>query len=539
MDHHILTDLIIDLLIIMSTGFVIGVICKKISFSLIAGYFIVGVILGEGGLKIVSQHQHEIEILAEAGVLLLLFSVGIEFSFNELNRLSKYFIVGGPLQMFLVSVPLFFVCKSFGFSTNSSILASLAASLSSTVLVFKSLSEWGQSSTEHGKRGVSVLLFQDVALVPLMLFIPLLASDGQDVSLNVLGLLLIKSLVFVFSIVVIRKVVHKIVIPLLVKMRSIELLVLFSLSCLLGICLGTSFLDLPPVLGALATGIIFCSNQLSRQIDTIILPFREIFACIFFVSIGTLLKPDVFLTEPIVLTLGLLGMIALKTIAASIALKFTGLNWRSSFGMGLGLSQLGEFSFIIIGLGFASGAISSEYYNKMLFIALGSLILTPHLIKYGLKIIGQLPGEKIEESEDDGIQMKSAIVIGVGPVGRQAATKLETLGHEVCIIDVSPVNLHDFTTHGFHTIVGDARDVEVLERAKIKNTDVVITCVNSDEDSNQIIRSVRDINKKVSIISHCKYQSNEKLAKEAGANQVISEEKEAFNDLDQVFKEII
>jgi CPA2 family monovalent cation:H+ antiporter-2 len=174
------------------------------------------------------------------------------------------------------------------------------------------------------------------------------------------------------------------IVPTLARLRSVELIVLFALSLLGGVCWGAFWLGLPPAIGALSAGMMLSGNRLSKQIDTIVLPFRETFAAVFFVTLGTLLDPLVFLREPLLLTTGLMSMLVLKTTAAAIALKLNGLRWAAAFGMGLGLAQLGEFSFLVLAEGVGQGVISSTNYNRMLFVALGTLVVTPQLLKAGL-----------------------------------------------------------------------------------------------------------------------------------------------------------
>ena len=174
---------IVDLLIVLAAGLVSGIVCKRIGVSLLAGYLIVGAVIGNSVLGLVSQENHELEYLARAGALFLLFSVGIEFSLEELVRLSRYFLVGGAVQMLAVALPLSAICLAFGMPWNGAILAGFAGALSSTVLVFKGLAEWGQTASPHGRRAIGILLFQDVALVPLMLLIPLLTEAGTPPSI--------------------------------------------------------------------------------------------------------------------------------------------------------------------------------------------------------------------------------------------------------------------------------------------------------------------------------------------------------------------
>ena len=191
----------------------------------------------------------------------------------------------------------------------------------STVLVFKALAEWGHTATPHGRRAIGILLFQDVALVPLMLLVPLLTKTGQPPSVTAYAVLAGKSLIFVAGVVLLRQLIRRWIVPMLARLRSVEIALLFALSLLGGACWAAFSLGLPPAIGALAAGIMLSGNRLSKQLDTIVLPFRETFAAVFFVTLGTLLNPLAFLQEPVLLTAGLAGMLMLKTAAATLALS--------------------------------------------------------------------------------------------------------------------------------------------------------------------------------------------------------------------------
>ncbi len=516
----------VDLLVVLTAGLLAGTVFKRLGVSLLVGYLVVGACIGGGVLGLVTQENHELEHLARVGALLLLFSVGIEFSLEELVRMSRYFLLGGSLQMILVSVPLTFICLAYGMPWNGAILAGSAAALSSTVLVFKALAEWGQTATPHGRRAVGILLFQDVALVPLMLLVPLLTQHGEPPTFATYAILAGKSFLFVVAVLMSRYVIAEWVVTTLAALRSVELVVLFSLCVLGSACWAAFELGLPPALGALAAGLVLSGNRLSKQIDTIILPFRESFAAVFFVTLGTLLKPALVFEEPLLLLVGLLGMLLLKSAAASLALRAIGLNWKAAVGMGLGLAQLGEFSFVVVAEGVSQGIISAADYSRMLCVALGTLILTPQLMKFGLQWTGGILDEhdSLANSGANFNATKHAIVVGIGPIGRQVTSRLEMLGVDVCLIDQSPINLHPFAQQGFHTVAGDARDADVLHRADAQHCNFVVLSVPDDEVAYQVVRAIRGMNSAATIVVRCRYQAHISRLTQAGANTVISEE---------------
>jgi CPA2 family monovalent cation:H+ antiporter-2 len=424
---------------------------------------------------------------------------------------------------------------------RTAVLVSFAAALSSTVLVFKTLVECGQLAYPHGRRGLSILLFQDVALVPLMLMVPLFTGVGERPSSWVYFALAAKSLMFVSAVLACRWCIGRFFIPLLARLRSVELVVLFALALLGGACWISFQLGLSAALGAFAAGLMLSGNRLSIQVDTIIVPFRESFAAVFFVTLGTLLQPVAFLREPLLLTCGLVGVLALKTGAATLALRLTGLSWKGSFGMGLGLAQLGEFSFLLLAEGAAQGLISESLYSRTLFVALGSLMLTPLLLKVGMRWSGGIAADEQRTPEKPpwSEQIERALVIGVGPIGRQIASRLETGGVDLCLVDLSPLNLHPFAQQGFVTIAGDARDPDVLHRAGAQYRRLAVVCVPDDEVACQIVRNVRRMNPGAFIVVRCRFQSNMDPARTAGANEVVSAEVEAAAALLEVCDGVI
>lgn len=525
-------SLIRELMIVVVAGALSATLCRRLGISLLAGYLLIGAVVGHGGLRLLEHPLHETELIAEVGALFLLFSVGIEFSFGELRKLSRFFLIAGAVQMVLVAAPLTIAARILGLSSNAAILAGCAGALSSTVLVFRALSERGEMETGPGKRAIAILLFQDVALVPLLMLVPLLTGTGETPNAAGYLALAYKSVLFVAGVIVTHFVVSRWIVPLLMRLRSVELLVLFSVSVLGLMCLAAYRLDMPPAIGALAAGIVLSGNRLSRQVDTVLLPFRETFAAVFFVSLGMLLDPKIFLSEPILLTAGFIGIVALKSIAGSIALRIVGLPWRKALGMGLVLSQLGEFSFLLVARGAADKLIDQDDYNRMLFIGMTTLIATPLLIRYGMV----LAGHSEEENDTNAIEQtrslsSTALIVGLGPIGGRLAQRLELSGVSVTLLDLSPINLHAYAQLGFKTVVGDARDPKVIERVELRSQKLAIVSVPSDEIALEIVKSLRQHSQKLAIIVRCRFGANVAGLENAGANAVVSEEVEVSEPL--------
>lgn len=530
MQPSVVAELVFNLLIVLTAGLVSGLAAKRLGISMLVGYLVVGTMLGALGFGPMTREGPGLEYLAQGGALLLLFSIGIEFSMEELRRMSRYFFVGGSVQMLLVALPIVFGSHLLGFPWRSAILIGSAVGLSSTVLVFKALEEWGQVGTGHGRRAIGILLFQDVTLVPLMLLVPMLTGSGEQPGWQEWVWLAIESALFVAAVLALRATIGRWIVPHLADLRSVELLLLFALIVLGGASLAAYVAGFPPALGALAAGVALNGNRLSGQFDALILPYRETFAAVFFVSLGTLMHFDVLADGPLTVLSGLGGVLILKTAAAALTLRLLGATWKIAWAVGLGMSQLGELSFVLLSEGVARDVISPVVYNRTLFIALGTLILTPQLLKTGLRWA--------EEHETDHSQsaavphsnmppVERALVVGLGPIGGQVASQLEIRGHDVCLIDLSPVNLHPYTQQGFRTIAGDGSDPEILHRADVDRCRLAVVTVPNDDAARHVVAAIRLLSPACTIIVRCRYQANASPIRRAGATTVISEEAEA------------
>ncbi len=236
-------NLVFDLLLVLFAGLVAGAVCRRLGVSLLVGYLVVGTVIGPGLLGLVSAERHELKHFAEAGALLLLFSIGIEFSLGELRRMARHLFIGGAVQMALVTAAAAGASWVMGAPWRTCVLVGAAAALSSTVLVFKALEEYGQVATRHGRRAVAVLLFQDFALVPLMLLVPVLVGSDQQPTVQAWLLLALKSALFIAVLVVARHAFGRWGVPLLSALRSPELVVLFTLVVLAGSSGGALLAD--------------------------------------------------------------------------------------------------------------------------------------------------------------------------------------------------------------------------------------------------------------------------------------------------------
>jgi CPA2 family monovalent cation:H+ antiporter-2 len=220
-------------------------------------------------------------------------------------------------------------------------------------------------------------------------------------------------------------------------------------------------------------------------------------------------------------------VLVLKTSAAAIALRVARLPWKSAVGMGLGLAQVGEFAFVLLMAGTSQGVIKATSYDLMMFVAVVSLIVTPQLLRIGLRLAERSPVVEHEiairpTSNHD--RIRRAAVVGIGPVGAQFASQLETIGYDVCLVDISPVNLHPFAQQGFRTVVGDGSDPSVLRRADAANCGLVAITMPADDAAVQTVAAVRRLNPKATILVRCRFQATASKLRAVGATDVFSDE---------------
>jgi CPA2 family monovalent cation:H+ antiporter-2 len=373
-------------------------------------------------------------------------------------------------------------------------------------------------------------------LVPLLMAVPLLTRDAASMAAGDYLRLLAASLGFVVAVIWLRGLLKTRVVPALAGYRSVELVILATLVLLFSVTFAAHRLGLPPAVGAFAAGLMLSGNRWTKQIDALVLPFRETFAAVFFVGLGMKLNPLVLAQQPVAAAVGLISLIVLKTLAATIALRLTQLRWRTAAGMGIGLAHMGEFAFALIAIALAAGLLRAAEAQLIIGVGLASLMLSPLLLSLGIRFAREDFADAaadVAEAETPLPLGPKALVIGIGPVGGQIASLLETAGRDVCLLDRNPLNLHAFAQAGFRCVAGEATEAEILQRADADLANEVVVCVPHDEDALEITRVVRHLNPACRLVVRCRYQGNVSELKKAGADCVVSEEREAVTALEK------
>jgi len=363
-----ITLVLYDIILILGLSIAVLFVCHRLRIPTIVGLLLTGVLAGPHGFGFLKA-VHEVEILAEIGIVLLLFTIGIEFSLKKLLQIKKTVLMGGSLQVLLTLLATFFIFRQLGQTFGSAMFISFLVALSSTAIVLNLFQERGEVDSPQGRTTLAILIFQDVIIVPMILFTPLLAGSAGNQSQSII-LLAVKgigiiSLVLVSARWIVPKALYQIT-----KTRHRELFLLSVVVICLGIAWLTSTAGLSLALGAFLAGLIISESEYSHQALGNILPFRDVFTSFFFVSIGMLLDISFFLQQPVLILLITLGVLTIKSIIAGFTTLLLGFPIRMGILVGLALSQVGEFSFILSKTGIEHGLLSRDIYQIFLFLPL-------------------------------------------------------------------------------------------------------------------------------------------------------------------------
>jgi CPA2 family monovalent cation:H+ antiporter-2 len=373
-----------DVLIIFSISVLVVFVFQKLRLPAVAGFLVAGTLVGPHGLNLISD-QHQVETLAEIGVVLLLFTIGLETSLSRLRASSRLLWVGGPLQIMSMLSVVVLGGWLLHRSWEESVFWGLLLSLSSTAIVLKILGDRGEIDALHGQATMAILIFQDLAVVAMILMTPVFGTGSQGET-RVIVETLMKSVLVVGLIVLAARVLVPHALHLIVGTRSRELFLLAVIVLGLGTAWLTSLAGLSLALGAFVAGLVISESEYSHQALADVIPFRDSFNSLFFVSVGMLMNPSVIFEFPI-LVVGLLILVVLgKFVTGTGAVLLAGAPVSSALLTGVALAQVGEFAFILARVGQQEGLLDSEAYNIFLAVSVLSMTITPFLIQWAPRL---------------------------------------------------------------------------------------------------------------------------------------------------------
>ena len=381
MQHQVL----INICAIFGVATLVIIICKFLRIRYIIGYLITGVFLSPHTSGLFAQ-MGEVEIYAEIGIILLLFTVGLEFSFSNLKKIKNYVLIGGASQVFITIVlTAFLIWLMLKPSIEESIFWGFLYALSSTAIVVKTLQDRAKINTPHGKFILAVLLFQDIMIVPLMLFTPILAGVGEDPATAMFWLLLKLILMGGISYLLARFVIPYFL-KTVMKIQSQEVFLIATVFLVTGIALLTEQLGLSLALGAFIAGLIIAETDYSHMAISCFLPFRYVFMSFFFISMGMLLDYHIFQTDFLWIVFWFFFALSVKAAAGIMAVKVMKMEWKTALAVGFSIAQIGEFSFVLAQSGLKYDLISQNNYQIFLAVSILLMSVTPFIVSSAEKI---------------------------------------------------------------------------------------------------------------------------------------------------------
>ncbi len=532
--------LLTDLLIIFGLSIPVVFIFSRLKIAPLVGFLLAGILAGPFGFGLIRDIEN-IEVLAEIGVVLLLFTIGIEFSLRELLKLRRIVLLGGGLQVFLTTVIVAFIFSGLGYPYKAAIYMGLIVSLSSTAIVLKLLQEKGEIYSTHGRISLGILIFQDIAAVLIIILAPLLA--GQTVTGDAIFELAFRGV----GLVLLTLIGSRYVVPFLLfqvaKTRNNELFLLSVVVIGLSVAWITSLAGLSLALGAFLAGLIISDSEYAAQALGNVIPFRDMFMSIFFISTGMLLDLDLMKTHLFLILAATALVLFLKTIVNAQTTFLIGFPLHTMLLVGFSLAQIGEFSLITASVGFENGILSEEIYQEFLAVTVLSMVLTPFFMDLGhyyaassqrLHLPGVLvydryrifQGEKQEKELENHL-----IIIGFGVNGRNVGIAAQKASIPYLIIEINPETVKHEKLKGEPIIYGDAAQKAVLEHAGIRAAKSVVITAGDPASSIRIIEAARRLNPDIHIIARTHFLNQLDNLYSIGANEVISDEFESSIEL--------
>lgn len=536
-----------DLLIIFGFSIVVLLIGHRLHIPPVVGFILTGVLAGPHGLALVGGTE-DVEALAELGIILLLFGIGMEFSLKKLVQIKRLFLLGGSLQVGLTILVSFLIAKGLGRPWGESLFLGCLLSMSSTAVVLGILDQTGDSASPHGRLSIAILIFQDMVAIPMLLLIPLLGdgqlkTQGSDLSLlwPILKGIVILAIVFICA----QRIVPKLLF-LVARTRNKELFLLSVLALCFGVAWLTSSLGLSLTIGAFLAGLIISESEYSHEAITNIFPFQALFISFFFVSVGMLLNMDFVIHQPW-LILGLaIAILVLKIFTGGIATLALGLPIRTAVLVGIALSQIGEFSFVLAKSGVPHGLGSEYYYQLFLAIALLTLMISPICINLSPHIaswITHLPlpeklrtGLRRQIKEEKTLLKQHVIIIGFGISGRNLARSCKLAGIPYTILEMNPDTVKEQKKLGEPIQFGDATHLSILEHMYIQEAKAIAILVNDPIAARRIVQIARAANPALYIIVRARYVQEMSLMHKLGADEAIPDE---FGTSVEIFSRVL
>ena len=519
-----------DIILLIVVAFGCGLLLQRLGQPLIIGYIAAGIILGPHTGGVTVSNIHEIEKLAEIGVALLLFALGLEFSLKDLKPVKKVALVGTPIQIILTIGLGFGIGHLTGWEWRDSLWLGACISLSSTMVILKTLMNQGWLGTLSSKVMIGMLIVQDLAVVPLMIILPQL--NNPSVGLPALGFAALKAAAFIAGMLLLGTRLLPLLMGHIAKLGSRELFLLAIAAIGLGVGYVTHLVGLSFAFGAFVAGMVLSESDYGHQALSDIIPLRDLFGLLFFASVGMLFDP-VFLMDHLVEVVVLVAAVSFgKGIIFAVLAKVFRYGNVIPLAVGLGLFQVGEFSFVLATVGVSTNSIGHDLYSLILTTAILTMILTPLVSSqtarlYSLKkrFFRHEPLETLNIPET-GLR-QHAVIVGAGRVGSRIADVLKSFGLPLVVVELDHRRVEKAQTDGIPVVYGDATHEIVLEAAEISTARLLVVTTPDVVTARTIITNAKRQNGELRVVARTSDPSFLPIFEEMGVNSVVLPEFEA------------
>ena len=524
---------LVVLVIALVAAFIGGMIARQLRLPVILGYLAAGIVIGPYAADFVSDTA-QIETMAEIGVALLLFTLGMEFSLKSLRRVGRVSAIGGGIQIAATTLLGLGVGIGLGWKVEEAMFFGFLIAMSSTMVVLKLLMERGELDTAHGRLMLGILLVQDIAVIPMMAILP---AIGKPEWASALGIAVLKAAIFIGAMFVLGLWVLPWLMRRVAGFRSRELFLLAIVGLCIAVAFVTDHFGISLAFGAFAAGVIISESDYAHQAIAEVIPLRDLFATLFFVSLGMLIDLHFLVENLAIVSIAAVTIIVGKFAICFVVPRLLGYSAKTMLYSGAGLFQIGEFSFVLAAAALSAGVISKDIYDVTLTSAAITILLTPLAMGVASRLYVRLNqrerfarafARRSDPDPEKRLQLNNHVVIcGCGRVGRTLGSVLEKRGFTRLVIDEDPRVIDMLRAKGVPYLYGDASNPDILSRAMLDKAKVMVITMNDPIATELAVKNAHAINPKLDIVARVHVDEHAATLRELGVAEIVRPEFEA------------
>jgi CPA2 family monovalent cation:H+ antiporter-2 len=525
------------LTLILTSVVVVSLVLSKFKQSLLVGYFLCGLVLANSGILhwAGADSGSMIHALSELGIILLLFTLGIEFSVDELKLLKRPAFLGGGIQMLLCTLAGTGIASALGLPLNHAVAIGFAVSLSSTAVSLKTFQDMGQPDSPQGRVALGIALFQDLAVILFMVLLPAILGSSDN-PIASLGFALIKGIAFCAAVILLSRFGIPQILAAVAQTRSRELFTVTVVGLCGVVAVASGLLGLSPALGAFAAGVVVSGSIYSHRVLSEVLPFKDLFLTVFFVSIGLLIDVNIILDHWLIILGCTLMILVLKGSIVALAARISGLRMGSWLTTAAALCSTGEFSLVLLNRVGELGALTPFMEQILLVCTALTMGLVPSLMKWSV------PGVRFLRNKRKGAPMSKkalgmagkihelsdhVIICGYGPVGQNLHENLHKANIRVAVIEMNASTVERLLKQGVKCIFADAGQKIALQLAHIETARAIAFTFPIKEPVLAALPTIREMNPSVIVYARTKFSHDLVELSESGVHQVILDEEQS------------